>query len=192
MTADRMDDFVGKWPHHELPANVQVGANCFLERKASFLRFRSRYNPGLVLGDGVKAYTWAEFNVEPTGRLVIGSESVLVGPVFMCAELIEVGSRVVISYNVTVADSDFHPREPDLRRLDAIANAPASDRSLRPPLVTRPVFIEDDVWIGIGAMILKGVRVGKGARVAAGAVVTRDVPAGCEVSGNPAQLLSRR
>jgi acetyltransferase-like isoleucine patch superfamily enzyme len=50
------------------------------------------------------------------------------------------------------------------------------------------VIIEDDVWIGIGAIILKGTRIGRGARVGAGAVVTRDVPAGATVAGNPAQM----
>jgi acetyltransferase-like isoleucine patch superfamily enzyme len=190
MSEGRTDVFVGTWSHGELPANIQVGADCYLERKDSFLRFRSQHNPGLVLGDHVKAYAWTEFNVEPTGRLVVGAETILVGAVFMCAELIEIGARVVVSYNVTIADSDFHPRHPNLRRLDAVANAPWGDRSLRPALVTRPVFIEDDVWIGIGAIILKGVRIGRGARIGAGAVVTRDVPTGCEAAGNPAQLLS--
>ena len=50
--------------------------------------------------------------------------------------------------------------------------------------------IEDDVWIGIGAIILKGTRVGKGARVAAGSVVTHDVPPGGVVAGNPARIVA--
>jgi len=93
----------------------------------------------------------------------------------MCAEQIRIGRGVVISYNTTIADSDFHPRDPDLRRLDAIANAPGGDRATRPAVVTRPVIIEDGVWIGIGAIVLKGVRIGRNARVGAGAVVVRDV-----------------
>src|SRR5205814_9088328 len=102
----------------------------------------------------VRVYTWTTFNIEPTGLLEVGDDSVLVGAIFMCAEHIFVGRRVVVSYNVTIADSDFHPIEPSLRKQDAIANAPAGDRSQRPPLVTRPVTIGDDVWIGIGAIIL--------------------------------------
>ena len=52
-------------------------------------------------------YTWTEFNVEPQGQISVGDDCVLVGAIFMCAERIRVGRRVVISYHVTIADSDF-------------------------------------------------------------------------------------
>jgi len=106
----------------------------------------------------------------------------------MCAERITIGKRVIVSYNVTIADCDFHPRDPEARKQDAIANAPEGDRRQRPPLISRPVVIKDDVWIGIGAIILKGVSIGKGAQIAAGAIVTSDVPAGVLVTGNPARV----
>ncbi len=51
------------------------------------------------------------------------------------------------------------------------------------------ITIEDDVWIGSGAVITDGVRVGRGSVVAAGAVVTRDVPAHTVVGGVPARVL---
>ena len=184
-------EITGTWDYGTLPANVRVGADCFLERKGSFSSFRSEQEVGLRLGDRVRVYTWTTFNVEPTGTVDVGDDSVLAGAVFMCAERIAIGRRVIISYNVTIADSDFHPHDPELRRQDAIANAPGADRSKRPPLVTKPVVIEDDAWIGIGAIILKGVRIGAGARVGAGAVVTSDVPPGAWVEGNPARIRAR-
>jgi acetyltransferase-like isoleucine patch superfamily enzyme len=49
------------------------------------------------------------------------------------------------------------------------------------------IFIEDDVWLGSGAIITDGVRVGQGAVIAAGAVVTRDVPPHTVVGGVPAK-----
>lgn len=49
------------------------------------------------------------------------------------------------------------------------------------------IVIEDDVWLGAGAIVCDGVRIGKGAVVAAGAVVTRDVPAHTVVAGVPAK-----
>jgi acetyltransferase-like isoleucine patch superfamily enzyme len=182
-----LDEITGKWDYASLPGSVRLGRGCFLERKASFLRYRSERSPGLSLGDNVSAYTWTEFNIEPTGSVVVGDDSVLVGAVFMCAEQITLGRRVVVSYHVTIADSDFHPHDPALRRQDAIANAPGGDRSQRPQVESRPVVIGDDVWIGIGAIILKGVTIGAGARILAGAVVTRDVPEGASVCGNPSR-----
>jgi acetyltransferase-like isoleucine patch superfamily enzyme len=179
-------DIVGTWDHALLPDNVEVGEGCFLERRDSFARFRSAQPRGLVIGPRTRVYMWTAFSVEPEGRVEIGADSVLVGPSFMCADSIVVGRRVVLSYQVVVADSDFHPGGVEERRLDAIANAPEGDRSRRPAVATAPVVIEDDAWIGIGAIVLKGVRIGAGARVEAGAVVTRDVPPGATVAGNPA------
>jgi acetyltransferase-like isoleucine patch superfamily enzyme len=176
----------GQWPYSRLPNNVKLGSDCWLERYESFAKFRSEQEIGLSIGDRVRVYTWTSFNIEPTGCVEIGDGSILVGAVFMCAERITVGRRVTISYQVTLADSDFHPIEPDLRRQDAIANSPCGDKSQRPPYESRAIEIGDDVWIGIGAIILKGVRIGNGARVQAGAVVTSDIAAGVTVAGNPA------
>jgi acetyltransferase-like isoleucine patch superfamily enzyme len=181
-------EITGDWPYDKLPANIRIGRDCFFERREAFDRFRSECDPGLVIGDRVRIYTWTTFNVESTGSLFIGDDSTLVGAIFMCADRISIGKRVVISYNVTIADSDFHPHEPEARKLDAIANSPGGDRSKRPPILSKPVTIGDDVWIGIGAIILKGVCIGDRARIGAGAVVTSDVASGATVSGNPARM----
>ena len=52
----------------------------------------------------------------------------------------------------------------------------------------RPIHIGRNVWIGGGALILPGVTIGDDAIVGAGSVVTRDVPRGATVLGNPARL----
>nr|WP_025740925.1 CatB-related O-acetyltransferase [Aquimarina pacifica] len=54
------------------------------------------------------------------------------------------------------------------------------------------VIVEDDVWIGYGAIIMSGIHIGKGAIIAAGSVVTKDVEAYAIVGGNPAKLLKYR
>ena len=53
------------------------------------------------------------------------------------------------------------------------------------------VAIEDDVWIGSGAVITDGVHVGKGAVIAAGAVVTQDIPSDRVAVGVPARVIKR-
>jgi acetyltransferase-like isoleucine patch superfamily enzyme len=185
-----IDEITGTWDYTSLPPNIRLGSGCFIERKESFARYRSVREPGLILGNRVQVYTWTTFNIEPTGAVTVGDDSILVGVVFMCAHSISIGNRVIVSYNVTIADSDFHPPDPELRKQDAVANAPYGDRAQRPPIVAKQVVVEDDVWIGIGAIILKGVRIGQGAKVGAGAVVTKDVPAGATVVGNPARQMN--
>jgi acetyltransferase-like isoleucine patch superfamily enzyme len=85
---------------------------------------------------------------------------------------VTLGDRVRLGPYVMIIDSEFH----DLY-----------DREQR--ATPRPVVIEDDVWIGIGAIILKGVHIGRGARIDAGAVVTADVPEGLRMAGNPARAI---
>ncbi|MBR1461783.1 MAG: acyltransferase [Prevotella sp.] len=54
--------------------------------------------------------------------------------------------------------------------------------------MTAPVVIEDNVWVGANATILPGVTIGSMSVVAAGAIVTKDVPSGVLVAGNPAVI----
>ena len=179
----------GEWDYRTLPPNVRFGRGCWIERPQSFERFRSTRMPGAILGADVVVYGWTVFNVEENGLVTVGDGTILVGPVFMCHQEIVVGRGVVVSYQVTIADSDFHPRDPAQRRRDAEASAPFADPSTRPETESRPVRIGDGAWIGIGAIVLKGVEIGEDARVGAGAVVARNVPAGVTVEGNPARVV---
>ncbi len=53
-------------------------------------------------------------------------------------------------------------------------------------------IIEDDVWVGFGAIILSGVTIGKGSIIAAGSVVTKDVEPYCIYGGSPAKKIKNR
>lgn len=68
-----------------------------------------------------------------------------------------------------------------------ISASPKHDAQTRGAIV-----VEDEVWIGFGAIILSGVTIGKGAIIAAGAVVSRNVPAYAIAGGNPAVVIKYR
>lgn len=91
--------------------------------------------------------------------------------------LVTIGARTQIGPGVHIYTAD-HPRDPAQRRAMLEFG--------------RPVSIGSDVWIGGGAIILPGVTIGDDAIVGAGSVVTRDVPKGATVAGNPARPITRR
>lgn len=66
------------------------------------------------------------------------------------------------------------------------------DADFDPALRAERLVVEDDVWIGYGAIVLSGVTVGRGAIVAAGALVARDVPPYAVVAGVPARVCGWR
>ena len=61
------------------------------------------------------------------------------------------------------------------------------------PIASRgDIVLEDDVWLGVNAVVMDGVTIGQGAIVGAGAVVTHDVPPFTIVGGVPARIIGRR
>jgi acetyltransferase-like isoleucine patch superfamily enzyme len=97
---------------------------------------------------------------------------------FDASDSIEVGRNCLIGPFCYITDHD-HGTEPAV----VIAEQ---------PLVSSPVRIGSNVWIGAGAIILKGTRIGDGAVIGAGAVVTHDVRAGEKVAGVPARTIGSR
>jgi maltose O-acetyltransferase len=85
---------------------------------------------------------------------------------------VSIGDKTQIGPGVQILAAD-HPRDPATR---------ASGLEFG-----RPVRVGANVWIGGGAILLPGVTIGDDALIGAGAVVTRDVPAGATVVGNPAR-----
>lgn len=90
---------------------------------------------------------------------------------------IRIGTDVMIGPNVQIYTA---------------AHALDADERIQGVETALPVTIEDRVWIGGGAILLPGITIGREAIVGAGAVVTRDVPAGARVVGNPARILHAR
>jgi len=101
------------------------------------------------------------------------------GCTLAAARSITVGRHCLLSAGVRIHDNDGHPLDADRRR----AGEPITVDE------AAPVVIEDNVWIGARAIVLKGVTIGENAIVGTAAVVTRDVPPNTTVAGNPAKVV---
>ncbi|HEX2722116.1 MAG TPA: acyltransferase [Gemmatimonadaceae bacterium] len=178
----------GDWFHAAIPENIQVGEGTVLDSSFCFKHYFAKERVGLKVGRNVTFWR-TSLAAEKDGLIEIGDYCYLANASLVCSSRITIGSYVLIAGGVTIADSDFHPMSPAARVADSIAMSPIGNRSLRPPIETRPVVIDDDVWIGYNAAILKGVHVGAGATISPGAVVLRDVAAGMTVAGNPARVV---
>lgn len=151
-----------------------------------------RLAPGarISLGPGVRVLSRADSNPaglpHPTMLAAVGPESVITigagtgisGASIVARTGVTIGRNVLLGAGACIWDTDFHPLDPQARREHPTRGAR-----------TGPVRIEDDVFIGARAVILKGVTIGWGAVVGAGAVVTRDVGPGQVVAGNPAEVI---
>jgi len=182
----------GDWWKDPIPPNVIFGEGFYCESAQIFRHLKSKATRAVVLGDHVSCYAGCSFAIGVNGTCTVGDFTLMNGALVMAEERIEIGSHCLISWNVGIADSDFHPLAPAQRIIDAHALAPFfKDRPPRPKLRTVPVIISDNVWIGMNAIILKGVTIGENSVVAAGAVVTKSVPANVVVAGNPAVVTKK-
>jgi len=178
------------WWTKPIPPNVSWGEGFYCETAQSFRHFKSTRENAVTLGKHVSCYAGCSFSLGKEATCTVGDFTLLNGVLFMAEEHIEIGSYCIMSWNVGIADSDFHPLDPAQRMQDALALAPFyAGRPPRPKLRTAPVRIRDNVWIGMGALILKGVEIGENSVVAAGAIVTKSVPPNVVVAGNPAVIV---
>ena len=188
MIAQLQQPQAGHWTSGPLPGNARLGVNTVATADYAFKRFRSKREDALIVGDHC-TMDGVHFAVGEQGRVRIGDYCYFTNAVLLCELELVIGNYVVIGWNATIADGDFHPLEPALRIADAVACSPLGKGRPRPHIALKPVVIEDDVWIGPNATILKGVRIGAGAVIEAGTLLTRDVPPRARVMGNPAQIV---
>lgn len=153
-------------------SRVVVGRRFVLQGKLTMR------GPGtVVFGDDVSIGAHATpYTHSPDARIVIGDRSFVNGTRFGCAQEITVGADALLG-DARITDTDHHP----------LSRRRSTDWTLKPKV--EPVRIEDNVWVGGGAAVLKGVTVGRDSVVAFASVVTKDVPPGRVVGGNPARDL---
>ncbi len=131
-------------------------------------------NSTLIINGLVQQCYDTEIQLFKNSTLEIGWSYINGGAQIRCMEHIKIGNQCLIARNVLIMDFDAH----DIYYADGKKNN-----------VTKPITIEDHVWLGAGSVVLKGVTIGKGAIVGAGSVVTRDVAPNTLVAGNPARLI---
>ena len=182
----------GDWWSEPIPNNVEFGEGFYCETAQIFRKLQSKASRAVVIGKHVSCYAGCSFAIGEYGHCTVGDFTLLNGALIMAEEKIEIGAYCLVSWNVGIADSDFHPLAPAQRLIDAQALAPYfKNRPSRPKLKSAPVKISDNVWIGMNAVILKGVTIGENSVVAAGSVVTKSVEPNTVVAGNPAVLVKQ-
>jgi galactoside O-acetyltransferase len=131
------------------------------------------------------------------GQVEIGDRAYIGGGSIICRERITIGSDVTTAWGVCIYDHNSNSF--DWRQRAKVVNhfyenygkSDCYEGIDWTGVASAPIVIEDKVWIGFDAVILKGVRVGEGAIVGARAVVTSDVEPYTVVAGNPARLVKR-
>src|SRR4051812_42382416 len=144
---------------------------------------RSNVNFGCKFHIGLGSIVWAPKRMEIGNNVYIGKMSTI-----ECDG--SIGDDVMIANNVGMIgryDHDFRTVGVPIRRAPWIGAPDYRGQGLG-----LEVNVEQDVWIGFGAILLSGIRVGRGSIVAAGSVVTSDVPAYAIVAGNPARVVGSR
>ncbi|MBY5789996.1 acyltransferase [Rhizobium leguminosarum] len=132
------------------------------------------------------------------GTVHIGNDSYVGGSQIICADHIEIGNNVLISWGCTIVDHDSHSvdwrnRAEDVRKwregLLSGGLEKASESKDWAVVEKAPIKIGDKTWLGMNVTVLKGITIGEGAVVAAGSVVTKDVDPWTLVAGNPARVI---
>lgn len=142
-----------------------------------FGRVRVRGPGSVIIGDNVEMHgTVTPYTHDRAARIVIGDRVILDSTRFGCANEIVVGADCLLA-EASLMDTDMHSLGADRRQPGA-------------PVRSAPVVLEENVWVGQWAILLRGTRVGRNSVVSSGAVCAREYPANVVIMGNPARAAS--
>lgn len=153
---------------HRLITEVDFGEDVVVQA------FTNLY--GCRIGDRTRVGTFVEIQ----RGVVVGADCKIQSHSFIC-DGVEIGDEVFVGHGVVFVND----KRPRATNEDGRLQTEADWTLLR-------TVVERRASLGSGAVILGGLRIGEGALVGAGAVVTRDVPPGETVVGNPARLRAAR
>ncbi|AXE17024.1 acyltransferase [Runella rosea] len=139
---------------------------------ASKCRFRSDNDSNLI---GVSRKCILSTH-KKYSKIIIGDNCGFSGTSIGCLIEIVIENNVIFGANTLVTDFDWHNLNPNMRSY--------------PVETGKAVYIEENVFVGYGSIILKGVKIGKNSVIGANSVVTSDIPPNCIAAGNPCKVLS--
>lgn len=159
---------------------TSIGVPLFDIKKSGIVRFGSN----LVMVNSAKYSTLGKNNrckfvVSADASLMIGNNVGMSNTTIVATKSITIGNNIMIGGGVTIVDSDFH----SLNSLHWHTYADEKN------MISLPVVIKDNVFIGMDSIILKGVTIGNNVIIAAGSVVSKDLPNNQIWGGNPARFI---
>ena len=166
-------DYVGS---DELYADVQRCMRLVAEMNTGYhteaeVREYLRQITGSDIDDTVRVFP--PFNINYGRKTTFGKGSfVNFGCTFLALGGITIGEGAFIAPHCVLA-TEYHPEDPATRH----------------SLLTKPILVRRNAWLGANVTVLAGVTIGENAIVAAGSVVTKDVPDNMVVAGNPAKII---
>jgi acetyltransferase-like isoleucine patch superfamily enzyme len=162
--------------YHEI---LSLGNNVFIGDRVTI--YQDKLGGAVKLGRGVHLHSDIIIETGDGGQLIIGEDTHIQPRCQLSAHKgsIRIGSGVEIAPNCA-----FYPYDH--------AVIPGKPIRMQPLETKGDIVIEDEVWLGVGAIVLNGVRIGRGAVIGAGSVVTSDIPENAIAAGVPARVIKMR
>lgn len=171
----------------DTPGKTYVGSDQLYEEVQRTMRLAAEMNTGYhteaevrdclrqmtghVIPDTVRVFTPLNINYGP--GVSFGHDCFLnFGCTLLALGGITIGDGAFIGPHCVLA-TEYHPEDPATRH----------------SLLTKPIVVKRNAWLGANVTVLAGVTIGENAIVAAGSVVTKDVPANTVVAGSPARVI---
>lgn len=159
-----------------------------IAKSSDIILYRVNGFTGCELKVGTGSIISCHINFDkPNASVCIGDRTFIGKSNIVCADNINIGNDVLISWGCTIVDHNSHPIAWGKRAKD-VSDWKKNIKDWTNVIVS-PIVVMDKVWIGFGVILLKGVTIGEGAIIGAGSVVTKDVPPWTIVAGNPARII---
>lgn len=178
------------WNPHPLPHNIELDEMSYPDTSYSFTTFFSNEPVGFKLGYASGNYGHSIFTAGEHGKIDIGKFVVLQGTRIVSNISVTIKDHVMVSWGSVITDSWFTNDilSQEQRRGMLVKTSVSENRHLE-FTAPKPIVIEENVWIGFGAIILPGVTIGRGAVIGSKTIVSKDVPPYAVVVGSPCRVI---